>query len=425
MRLQLQIENHPCFNEKAKGCMGRVHLPVAPECNIKCNYCNRKYDCVNESRPGVTSSILSPEQAVMYLRKVLERNSSIAVAGIAGPGDTFANPERTMRTLSLIRESFPDILLCVSTNGLNLLFCVDELARLQVSHVTVTVNTINPETGSRIYSWVRDGKIIYRGITAAKLVLSRQIEGIQRLKSAGIIVKVNTIIIPGVNDAEACDVAGAMADIGVDIQNCMQMYPNEGTPFGNLREPSAEGISLIRSNAEKFIPQMKHCARCRADAVGLLENDMVDSFRDCMRECESSLNADLKPRPYVAVATMEGALVNMHLGEADSFQIWENTAEGYRPIETRNAPKRGTGKLRWAQMVELLKDCRAVLVSGIGDTPRQFLEENNIRPITMSGFIEMGLKAVYEGASLRALRSRREGWECSKSSCKGNGTGCG
>ncbi|MDD3473522.1 MAG: radical SAM protein, partial [Syntrophaceae bacterium] len=132
MRLQLQIENHPCFNEKAKGCMGRVHLPVAPECNIKCNYCNRKYDCVNESRPGVTSSILSPEQAVMYLRKVLERNSSIAVAGIAGPGDTFANPERTMRTLSLIRESFPDILLCVSTNGLNLLFCVDELARLQV-----------------------------------------------------------------------------------------------------------------------------------------------------------------------------------------------------------------------------------------------------------------------------------------------------
>ncbi len=56
MKIGLDITRHPCFNESAKGTCGRVHLPVAPECNIKCNYCNRKYDCVNESRPGVTSS---------------------------------------------------------------------------------------------------------------------------------------------------------------------------------------------------------------------------------------------------------------------------------------------------------------------------------------------------------------------------------
>ena len=43
---------HPCFNAKVKGQFGRVHLPVAPKCNILCNYCNRKFDCVNESRPG-------------------------------------------------------------------------------------------------------------------------------------------------------------------------------------------------------------------------------------------------------------------------------------------------------------------------------------------------------------------------------------
>ncbi len=51
---------HPCFNEEAKHTSARVHLPVAPKCNIQCNYCNRKFDCVNESRPGVTSSVLAP-----------------------------------------------------------------------------------------------------------------------------------------------------------------------------------------------------------------------------------------------------------------------------------------------------------------------------------------------------------------------------
>ncbi len=424
MKPQLNIENHPCFNEKVKGCAGRVHLPVAPDCNVKCNYCDRKYDCVNESRPGVTSSILSPEQSVMYLKRVLEKNKAITVAGIAGPGDTFANPERTMRTLGLIRESFPDMLLCVSTNGLNLPSCVDDLAGLRVSHVTVTVNTVNPETGARIYAWVRDGKIIYRGIQAAKLMLDRQLDGIQKLKSAGIIVKVNTIIIPGVNDLEACDVARTMSDLGVDIQNCMQMFPNPGAPFGNIREPSHDEISSIRSHAEKIIPQMKHCARCRADAVGLLDNDQTHIFRECLQECSTATASELSLKPYVAVATMEGALVNLHFGEADSLQIWKKSEKGYKFVETRQTPVKGLGPQRWIQMLEIIKDCRAVLVSGIGETPQMFLEEHDIKTITMSGFIEMGLKAVYEGTSVNAFKSRREGWECGKA-CSGKGMGCG
>ena len=83
----IDFEKHPCFNPDAKGKYGRVHLPVAPKCNIKCNFCDRKYDCVNESRPGVTSNILTPVQAGIYMEKVLEKEPRITVAGIAGiPG---------------------------------------------------------------------------------------------------------------------------------------------------------------------------------------------------------------------------------------------------------------------------------------------------------------------------------------------------
>lgn len=99
---------HPCFSGCAKGRYGRVHLPVAPVCNIKCSYCNRRHDCVNESRPGVTSRLLKPEEAVQYLRHALKKEPRISVVGIAGPGDPFATPERTLETLRLVRNDYPE-----------------------------------------------------------------------------------------------------------------------------------------------------------------------------------------------------------------------------------------------------------------------------------------------------------------------------
>ncbi len=181
----MNTDRHPCFNVKVKGECGRVHLPVAPKCNIMCNYCNRKYDCVNESRPGVTSAVLKPKQAIAYLEQVLEKEPRITVAGIAGPGDPFANPKETLETIRLIRQRFPELLMCLATNGLGLPPYLDELAELKVSHVTLTVNAVDPEIGAKIYSWVRDGKVIYRGLKAAEVLLERQLESIARPQGPG------------------------------------------------------------------------------------------------------------------------------------------------------------------------------------------------------------------------------------------------
>jgi len=420
----LDINNHPCFNVHAKGTCGRVHLPVAPDCNIKCNYCNRKYDCVNESRPGVTSSVLTPDQAVLYLERVLERAPNITVAGIAGPGDAFATPDLTMETLRRVRQRFPDLLLCLATNGLNVAPCIDELAELKVYHITMTVNAVDPEVGALIYSWVRDGKVIYRRLEASKLLLDRQIEAITRLKGLGITVKVNTIVIPEINHQHVTAVAEKMSGLGVDIQNCMTMYPNAGTPFGHIGEPDPEMMSRVRRVVKRIIPQMRHCTRCRADAVGLLDSDRSSEFRESLSECSQTLGLEPDGKPYVAVATMEGVLVNQHLGEADRFQIWGPSAEGYHLMEERQAPTPGTGIDRWYALAEILKDCRAILVSGVGETPRQVLSESHILPVQMSGFILMGLEAIYDGKDPEVLKGRRHG--CSKGAgCFGNATGCG
>src|SRR5574344_526340 len=130
-----KIEEHPCFNKDVMHTNARVHLPVAPKCNIQCNYCNRKYDCINESRPGVTSSMLTPTQAVEYLRTLNSVMENLKVIGIAGPGDPFANPIETMETLRQCHQAFPDKIFCLSTNGLELEPYIDEIADLGVTHV--------------------------------------------------------------------------------------------------------------------------------------------------------------------------------------------------------------------------------------------------------------------------------------------------
>ena len=88
-----KIQEHPCYSEKASHTFGRAHLPVAPKCNVQCNYCIRKFDCVNESRPGFTSEILKPKQALEKVKEIISQYHFIKVVGIAGPGDPLDNEE--------------------------------------------------------------------------------------------------------------------------------------------------------------------------------------------------------------------------------------------------------------------------------------------------------------------------------------------
>ena len=411
---------HPCFNEEMRHKQARIHLPVAPHCNIQCNYCNRKYDCCNESRPGVTSSVLEPLQAFNYFRDLKQRLDNLSVVGIAGPGDPFANPEETLSTIELISSEYPEMLLCLSSNGLNLAPYIDRITKLNVSHVTVTINSLNPETLTKIYSWVRDGNRIYKGLDAAKLLLSRQLDAIVKLKEKGMIVKVNTVVIPGVNDNDIEALAKKVSELGADTMNCIPLYPTAGTPFENFQEPSKEMMVRIKTQISKYIKPMNHCARCRADAAGLLGHDLKESTA-LLKEYASRPGHDTSERPYVAVATGDGLLVNLHLGEADSLYIYEQSPKGYKFIEQRLTPPNGTGDQRWVNLARTLHDCRAVLVSALGDNPRVILESCSIHVVQMTGLIDDGLEGIYEHRPIRSI-TRQEAMGCHgkcSSSCEG------
>ncbi len=428
----MNISDHPCFNDKVRHTFGRVHLPVAPRCNIQCKFCNRKYDCVNESRPGVTTGVLSPDQAMMYLETVFAKKKNISVVGIAGPGDPFANPEETMETLRLVREKYPDMLLCIASNGLNIAPYIDELAEIRVSHVTITVNAIEPEIAEKIYSWVRFGKRVFHPKEGVKLLLEKQIEAIRLLKEKGITVKVNSIIIPGINDEHIGAVAQKMAEMKVDILNCIPYYPNEGSAFGHdISEPSKAVIQRVREEAGRYIPQMHHCTRCRADAVGLLGEGLPPELMDALKNCEAMPKKQplkvIKPkdasRPYIAVASMEGVLVNQHLGEAYQLFVYGKNNGSISLIEKRYTPEPGAGLKRWEELADVIGDCSTLLVSGIGPNPRQVLTRKGIEVVEIEGLIDEAVQAVYDGASLKHLAKRK--MTACGSGCAGTGVGCG
>lgn len=419
--MALDFTKHPCFNPDVKGKYGRVHLPVAPKCNIQCGYCNRKYDCVNESRPGVTSNVLSPGQALYYVNDLVEAKKPISVVGIAGPGDPFANAEETMETYRKIRKRHPDMLLCVSTNGLGVLPYIAELAELKVSHITITLNAVDPEIGAKIYSWVRNEKKPLRGVEAAEFLLRRQMQAIKSIKAHGITLKINTILLPGVNEDHIEAISAYAHKEGADLHNIIPLCPVEGTAFEDSIEPTPAMIHAAREVAGKYMPQMTHCQRCRADACGLLAEGTT---QDTLEKLEAAANAPINPdenRPYVAVATREGVLVNQHLGEATSVEVFKEEDGFIQVLETRTLPSKGGGNERWKEIGKSLSDCRAILVSGIGPTPTQVLRDSGIKVVVMEGLIEETLDKIYSGEEIRSpIRKTKCGEKCT-----GSGNGCG
>jgi nitrogen fixation protein NifB len=414
---------HPCFNEEARHQFGRVHLPVAPKCNVQCNYCNRQFDCVNESRPGVTSAVLLPKQAVEYLKVLTKKLSNLSVVGIAGPGDPFANADETLETLRLVKQAFPDKILCLSTNGLNVIPYIKDLVSLGVSNVTVTLSAIDEDIISNIYAWVRFEKKMYQGKAAAPVILEQQLKAIKLLKDNGMIVKVNSIILPGINEHHLDDVARKIAELGADLMNCIPLLPNKDTAFEDIIEPDKKMIAEVQKLTSRYIKPMTHCARCRADAAGLLGQE--DKEVPCIiKEIASRPEEiDAFKRPYVAVATSEGLLVNQHLGEADKLSIFSETTNGYYLVEQRDTPGKGGGDIRWMEMARNLSDCRAIMVSGVGSTPKNILQSSGIRVMQMTGLIDEGLDAIYKGSELRTAK-KNDTFSCG-GSCKGSAQGCG
>lgn len=269
--MQRIIAQHPCYSKEAQHKYGRIHLPVAPACNIQCNYCDRKFDCVNESRPGVTSEVLTPMEALEKTKQVLKEFPFIKVVAVAGPGDPLAN-DATFETFRLIKAEFPEVTLCLSTNGLALPDRMSEVIETGVDTLTVTLNAIDPEIEAQLISHaVYKGKV-YKGVEAAEILIKNQLAGIKMAVDAGIVVKINTVMVPGINDKHIIEVAKKVNELGVYIMNIMPLICQ--AKFADMEPPTPEEQQTVQKACEPYVQQMRHCRQCRSDAFGLIGKDL-------------------------------------------------------------------------------------------------------------------------------------------------------
>lgn len=256
---------HPCFSVGAKQNKGRVHLPVSPGCNINCKFCKLDLNDV-EIRPGVSNSIITPEEAVEVVRRAVELCPDITVAGVAGPGDTLATPY-ALQTFRMIKNQFPDMIKCMSTNGLLLPDFADEIIDIGIDSLTVTVNAIEPEIQAQICEGLTYRSKQYLGLEAAEILIRNQLSGIKRVADNGVTVKVNTVLIPEINAEHIEQVARTVSENGAKIYNIIPLIPQH--KLAHCTAPDCGLLCKARAEAEQYIRVFRHCQRCRADAAGI------------------------------------------------------------------------------------------------------------------------------------------------------------
>jgi nitrogen fixation protein NifB len=277
------LDRHPCFAglsggdaETARVKYGRIHLPVSPECNIGCLFCARgvvprggaSRGAAEAEVPGQASRTLEPDEAIAILERALAMCPEISVVGVAGPGDSLVT-DRAIETLEKAKARFPALLACLSTNGLLLREKAARLGRIPVDSITVTVNSLRPGTLERIVGRVELEGAVLRGRKAAEALIEAQVAGIAEAAArTGAVIKINTVLIPGLNDGEIAEISRRTASLGASVMNVIPLIPQAG--MAGRRAPDCSEIEAARREASDYLEVFRHCGHCRADAAGLI-----------------------------------------------------------------------------------------------------------------------------------------------------------
>lgn len=259
------IGRHPCFGQAPRN-YGRIHLPVAPACNLACQFCSRGLNSL-ANRPGVAAGLLRPEEAPDVVGRALAFCPEITVVGVAGPGDALAS-HHGLEALKCVHERFPSLIKCLSTNGLLLVDKLDQILEAGVKTLTVTVNAVDPEIAAEITPCVVYKQESCLGRPAGELLITNQLAGIALAALSGIAVKVNTVLIPDVNSDHIGQLAKAVAGAGAERINIIPLIPQH--KMNDKKAPSCTELQETRKEAEKYLPVFKHCRQCRADSIGKL-----------------------------------------------------------------------------------------------------------------------------------------------------------
>ncbi|GHV68321.1 cyclic pyranopterin monophosphate synthase [Spirochaetia bacterium] len=181
-----------------------LRLSITDRCNLRCLYCMPKDGVEWKSH----DAILSFEEILTSCR--ILANRGIRKIKITG-GEFLVRKD----AVNLIRKikAVPGIEeLSVTTNGLLLEPCLEELAAVPLSGINISLNTLSAQTFRRISGYDKPG------YPAAVL------QSIEHARSLGIPVKINCVPLKNININELVDIA-ALAEKTVDAVRFIELMP--------------------------------------------------------------------------------------------------------------------------------------------------------------------------------------------------------
>ena len=173
-----------------------LRISVTDRCNLRCVYCMPA-----EGMPWLAKQdLLTYEEITRFARVCIE-------CGVTGVRLTGGEP--TVRAdlpvlVRMLHELVPDLDLSITTNGLKLVAMAGELRAAGLRRVNVSLDTLQPERFKELARRDRFAEVI---------------AGLEAAREAGFApIKVNAVLMRGVNDDEVVPLAGWAREQGYELR---------------------------------------------------------------------------------------------------------------------------------------------------------------------------------------------------------------
>ena len=358
-----------------------VYLPVAPHVAAMTRF--------SSSLPK-QMNFLMPGEALVMLNGIMAKGCCyVPMVAITGPGDPLAVPDTTMKTIQLVKAQYPDIDIGLKTLGFGGKRFAKELAEAGVTYVEMQMDAVKHDVLERLYAWIRPGLKTLKISDAVQLLLQEQRAAIPALKKEGINVSIVTTIFPGINADHVQQLSRYVKMLGADSISLIPYEPEKDTEVP-LRSPGDLLMQEVEDMAGRYLPVVASRLRGEMSSVKDEPGDDMVSL---------PLPKPTTTRQNVAVVSSNGMDVNQHLGKATRVLIYGPREDGLTCLlETRTAPRPGSGVERWKEFSSLLEDCFVILAASAGDAPRKALSEYGVRVIVTDENIEGSVDVLYGGS---------------------------
>ena len=241
-----------------------IRVSVTSRCNFRCLYCmpNTPF----EWEPH--ENILSYEEMFEFLRLAIDEGvKKIRLTG----GEPLLRKDLDV-FVKMLYDYKPELDLALTTNGYYLKEYAKRLKDAGLKRVNISLDSLNKEKAKKI---------------AQKDVLDKVIEGIHEAINVGLKVKLNTVVMRGINDDEIVDLLDYAKDLGVVIR-FIEFMENERA-YPDIKSVKSDEIldKIAKKYKFKELPKdnsaSKYYKMDDGYVFGIIEPHSEDFCKSCNR----------------------------------------------------------------------------------------------------------------------------------------------